>query len=69
MENKHAKLVPKFLRKSSEIDDLMNYYQNSITAKEELVQLNNIFKMLVGIHAKFEEIDKEHINDPWFNPT
>ena len=61
--------MPKFLRKSSEIDDLMNYYQNSITVKEELAQLKNIFKMLVDIHAEFEEIDREYINDTWFNPT
>ena len=50
LENKHAKLVSRLLRKSSEIDDLMYCYQNSITVKEELAQLNGMFKMLVDIH-------------------
>ena len=39
LENKHAKLVSRLLRKSSEIDDLMYSYQNSITGKEELAQV------------------------------
>ena len=50
LENKHAKLVSRLLRKSSEIDDLMYCYQNSIIVKEELAQLNGMFKMLVDIH-------------------
>ena len=67
LENKHAKLVSRILRKSSEIDDLMYSYQNSITVKEELVQLNYIFKMLVNIHEDFEQIDKEYTNDIGFD--
>ena len=59
LENKHAKLVSRLLRKSCEIDDLMYYYQNSIIVKEELAQWNDMFKMLVGIHEEFEKIDKE----------
>ena len=67
LENKHAKLVSRILRKSSEIDDLMYSYQNSITVKEELVQLNDIFEMLVNIHEDFEQIDKEYTNDIGFD--
>ena len=44
LENKCASLIPRLLRKSSEIDDLMYYsYQNSITVKEKLTQLNDMF--------------------------
>ena len=55
MENKCAKLVSRLLRKSSKIDDLMYLYQNRITVKEELAQLNDMFKMLVDIHEEFKQ--------------
>ena len=67
LKNYHARLVSRLLRKSSKIDDLMYSYQNSITVKEELAQLNGMFKMLVDIHEEFELIDKEHTNDISFD--
>ena len=45
----------------------MYSYQNSITVKEELVQLNDMFKMVVGIHEEFEHIDKEYTDNIWFD--
>ena len=57
LEKRQAKLVARTIRKSSEINDLMYSLQNSITVKEELAQLNSIFRMLVEIHKKQEEID------------
>ena len=59
-KNKRAKLVTRLLRESSEIDDLMYFYQNSIAYKEKLAQLNHMFKMLVDIHEEFDQIDKEY---------
>ena len=50
LEKRRAKLVARSIRKSSEIDDTMYSYQNSITVKEELAQLNDMFRMLVEIH-------------------
>ena len=67
LENKRARLISRLLRKSSEIDDLMYSYQNRITVKEELAQLNDMFKMLVDIHEEFKQIDKEYTNDIWFD--
>ena len=67
LEKKRAKLVSRLLRKSSEIDDLMYSYQNSITVKEELAQLNYMLKMLVDIHEEFEQIDKDYTNNIWFD--
>ena len=66
LENKHAKLVSRLLRKSSKIDDVMYSYQNSITVKEELAQFNDMLKMLVDIHQEVEQIDKEYTDDIWF---
>ena len=67
LEKRQAKLVARTIRKSSEINDLMYSLQNSITVKEELAQLNNIFRMLVEIHKKQEEIDEEHDDEIWFD--
>ena len=67
LENKRAKLVSRLLRKSSKIDDLMYSYQNSITVKEELAQLNYMFKMLVDIHEEFEQIGKDYTDNIWFD--
>ena len=67
LDNKCAKLVSRLFRKSSEIDDLMYSSQNSITVKEELAQLNDMFKILVDIHEEFKQIDKGYTNDIWFD--
>ena len=67
LEKRRAKLVARRIRKSSEIDDLIYSYQNSITVKEELTQLNNMFRMLVEIHEKQEEIDEEYDDEIWFD--
>ena len=49
LEKKRSKLVSRVIRKSREIDDLMYSFQNGIAVKEELQQLNDMFKMLVEI--------------------
>ena len=67
LENKHVKLVSRHLRKSSENDDLMCSYQNSITVKEEQALLNDMFKMLVAIHEEFEQINKKYTYNIWFD--
>ena len=38
----------------------MYSYQNRITVKEDLEQLNNMFKMVVEIHHEQEEIDEQY---------
>ena len=60
LEKRWAKLVARTIRNSSEIDDLIYSHQNSITVKEELTQLSDMFRMLVDIHEKQEEIDEEY---------
>ena len=41
----------------------MYSHQNSITVKEELAQISNMFRMLVEIHEEQEEIDEEYDNE------
>ena len=45
----------------------MYSHQNSITVKEELAQLNNMFTILVDIHEEREEIDEGYDDEIWFD--
>ena len=67
LEKMRAHLVARTIRKSSEIDDLRYSYQNSITVKEELAQLNDMVMMLLEIHEEQEEIDEEYDDKIWFD--
>ena len=45
----------------------MYSYQNCITAKEDLEQLNNMFTMVVEIHHEQEEIDEQYDDEIWLD--
>ena len=66
-EKWQEKLIVRTTKKSTEIDDLMYSHQNSITVKEELAQLIDMFRMLIEIHEEQEEIDKEYDDEIWFD--
>ena len=66
LEKRRSKLVSRVIRKSSEIDDLMYFFQNGIPVKEELQQLNDMFDMLVEIHEELENIDNQYTEELWF---
>ena len=66
LEKKRSKLISRVIRMSSEIDDLMYSSQNGIAVKEELQQLNDMFKMLINIHEELENIDDQYTDKLWF---
>ena len=66
LEKRRSKLVSRVIRKSSKIDDLMYSFQNGIAVKEELQQLNDMFKMLVELHEELENIDDQYTDELWF---
>ena len=65
LEKRRSKLVSRVIRKSSEIDNLMYSFQKGVTVKEELQQLNDMFKMLVEIHEELENIDNQYTDELW----
>ena len=67
MEKRQAMLVVRTIKRSIEIDDFVYSYQNSITVKEELMQLNDMFRMLVEIHEENKEINEEYGDEIWFD--
>ena len=66
LDKKKSSSVSRIVRKSSKINDLLYSYQNSTTVKEELAQLNNIYKLIVEIIDEMTEIDVNHSKELWF---
>ena len=52
MEKRQAKLEVITIKKYNETDDLMYSFQKSITVKEEVAQLKNMFRVLVEIYEE-----------------
>ena len=66
LDKKKSSLVSRIIRKSSEINDLLYSYQNATTVKEELAQLNDIYKLIVEINDEMTEIDVNYSEELWF---
>ena len=66
LDKKRANLVSRIIRKSSEIDVLLYSHQNDVTVKEELAQLNDIFKLIEGINQEMIELDDDYTEELWF---
>ena len=65
-DKKRANLVSRIIKKSSEIDVLLYSHQNDVTVKEELAQLNDIFKLIEGINQEMTELDDDYTEELWF---
>ena len=64
---KKSRLVSRVIRKSSETNDLLYSYQDATSVKEKLVQLNNIYKLIVEINNEMTEIDVNYSEQLWFS--
>ena len=53
-------------KKSSEIDVLLYSHQNDVPVKEELAQLNDIFKLIEDINQEMIELDDKYTEELWF---
>ena len=67
LESKRVKLATRLGRKSSEIEMLLYSYENSLTVREELTQLNYMFKLAVDIHKEMEMLDNNYSDEIWFD--
>ena len=66
LDKKRTNLVSRIIRKSSEIDVLLYSHQNDVTVKEELAQLNDIFKLIEDINQEMIELDDDYTEELWF---
>ena len=60
LDQKKSSLVYIIIGKSSQINDLLYSYQNVLTVKEVLTQLNDIYKPVVEINDEMTEIDENY---------
>ena len=66
LKRRRSNLVSIVIRKSNEVGDLMYSFQNGITAKEELEQVNDMFKILVETYEETESIGDQYRDELWF---
>ena len=66
LDKQKSNLISRIIKKLSEINDLLYSYQNATTVKEELAQLNDIYKLIVEINDKMIEIDVNYSEELWF---
>ena len=72
LDKKRTNLVPRIIRKSSEIDVLLYSHQNDVTVKEqlavieELAQLSDIFKLIEDINQEMIKLDDDYTEQLWF---
>ena len=72
LDKKRTNLMPRIIRKSSEIDVLLYSHQNDVTVKEqlavieELAQLSDIFKLIEDINQEMIKLDDDYTEQLWF---
>ena len=62
LHKERTKLVPRIIRKSSEIDAFVYSHQND-AVKKELAQLSDIFKVIKDINQKMIELDGNYTEE------
>ena len=63
LDKKRTNLMSRIIRKSSEINVLLHSHQNDVTVKEELAQLNGIFKLIEDISQEMIELDDNYTEE------
>ena len=64
---KKKSLVSRVNRKMSDVDVLLYTHENDTTVKEELQQLNDVFKLIEEINQEMIELDDNYTEDMWFS--
>ena len=67
LDKKKKALVSRVNRKMSNIDVLLYTHENDTTVKEELQQLNDVFKLIEEINQEMIELDDNYTEDMWFS--
>ena len=67
LDRKKKALVSRINRKMSDIDVLLYTHENDVTVKEELQQLNDVFKLIDEINQEMIELDDNYTEDMWFS--
>ena len=70
LRDRRKKINRRLIRKCSTIEDLMFSSKNIIAVEEEMKRFNNLFKMLLDAHRKYNRLlgdDERGTDDDWFD--
>ena len=67
LDKKKKALVSRITRKMSDADVLLYTHENDISVKEELQQLNNVFKLVEEINQEMIQLDDNYTEDICFS--
>ena len=67
LDKKKKALVSRINRKMSDVDVLLYTHKTDVTMKEELQQLNDVFKLIDEINQEMIELDENHTENMWFS--
>ena len=66
LEERRKRLTKRILTQSSEINEILNSYKNYVTVKEEIMQFDDKFEMLVEVHQEMLELQGGSYEAAWF---
>ena len=67
LDKKKKALVSKINRKMNDVDVLFHTHESVVTLKEDLQQLNDVFKLINEINQEMTELDDNYMEDMWFS--
>ena len=56
LEERRKRLTKRILTQSGEINKMLNLHKNYVTVKKEMMQFDDKFEMLVGVHEEMLEL-------------
>ena len=70
LEERRRKLQSRLLRKSSEVDELLYSVRNNEAVREQMLQIDGVFKMFIEVHRKYNfllPLEMQEQNEDWFD--
>ena len=70
LEERRRKLQSRLLRKSSEVDELLYSVRNNEAVREQMLQIDGVFKMFIEVHRKCNfllPLEMQEQNKDWFD--
>ena len=66
MEERRKRLTKRILTQSGEINEMLNSHKNYVTVKEEMMQFDDKFEMLVKVNEEMLELQGSSNEAAWF---
>ena len=70
LEKRRSRLNKKMIRKSSAVDDMLYSFNNLESVRDQMQQLDEIFKMMFEVHKEYNSMlqpDAQETDEKWFD--